>query len=292
MLVGSHFAHVCCGVCSQVSLPHGSSRMDANRGPSGLDPDHPWSPSSFSAVQGDSEAHSVSRFEAGAQAVSSKDGPSEVEDHETRGCIDGFGAGTVGSPCEFGRSSQDGGPRFLRHHQPPSGGISCRGECEDCSAREFIGSSRSRMRWRRSVHEQSSQRMNYCEHVAKRLEKAQEVVCEALKVQSQREEELAEGKRRLEGLQSEAAATSSSCPATHSFRNRRVDASPKSCGPVGGRSEGKSPIGLGEDFSGDQFETTNRSSYAGSCSFEGPHASTSIWVRCQSPSQDLRYCPM
>ena len=40
------------------SLPHGSSRMDANRGP------------------GDSEAHSVSRFEdSGAQAVSSKDEP-------------------------------------------------------------------------------------------------------------------------------------------------------------------------------------------------------------------------
>ena len=46
----------------------------------------------------------------------------------------------------------------------------------------------------------------YCERAAKRLEKAQEVVCEALKVQTQREEELAEGKRRLEAHQSEAAA--------------------------------------------------------------------------------------
>ena len=45
----------------------------------------------------------------------------------------------------------------------------------------------------------------YCEGATKRLEKAQEVVCEALKV-TQREEELAEGKRRLEALQSEAAA--------------------------------------------------------------------------------------
>ena len=65
-----------------------------------MDPDHPGSPSSFSAVASE---------DSGAQtAVSSKDGPSEVEDHEARGCIDGVGAGTVGSPCEFGRSSQKG----------------------------------------------------------------------------------------------------------------------------------------------------------------------------------------
>ena len=46
----------------------------------------------------------------------------------------------------------------------------------------------------------------YCERAAKRLEKAKESVGEALKVQTQREEELAEGKRRLEVLRAEAAA--------------------------------------------------------------------------------------
>ena len=38
----------------------------------------------------------------------------------------------------------------------------------------------------------------YCERAAKRTEKAKESVGEALKVQTQREEELSEGKRRLE----------------------------------------------------------------------------------------------
>ena len=46
----------------------------------------------------------------------------------------------------------------------------------------------------------------YCERAAKRLEKAQETVAEALKAQTHREEELAEGKRRLEALRAEAAA--------------------------------------------------------------------------------------
>ena len=46
----------------------------------------------------------------------------------------------------------------------------------------------------------------FCERAAKRVEKAQEAVAEAVKVQTQREEELAEGKRRLEGLRAEAAA--------------------------------------------------------------------------------------
>ena len=98
----------------------------------------------------------------------------------------------------------------------------------------------------------------------KLLEKAQEVVCEALKVQTQREEEWQKG-RRLEALQSEAA----SCSAAHSPRNGRVDASPESCGPVGGRSEAKSLVGHRKDFRGDWFEPTNRS----------PRASASFWVR-------------
>ena len=46
----------------------------------------------------------------------------------------------------------------------------------------------------------------YCERAAKRLEKAKESVGEALKVQAQREEELAEEKRRMEVLRAEAAA--------------------------------------------------------------------------------------
>ena len=46
----------------------------------------------------------------------------------------------------------------------------------------------------------------FCERAEKRVEKAQEAVAEALKVQTQREEELAEEKRRLEGLRAEAAA--------------------------------------------------------------------------------------
>ena len=48
----------------------------------------------------------------------------------------------------------------------------------------------------------------FCERAAKRAEKAQEAVAEALKVQTQREEELAEGKRRLEAFRAEAAAHS------------------------------------------------------------------------------------
>ena len=61
----THCSHVCRGFCLQCS-PHGSSWMDANQGPGGLDPAHPGSPSSSSAVAqctpGDSEAQSVSRF--------------------------------------------------------------------------------------------------------------------------------------------------------------------------------------------------------------------------------------
>ena len=45
----THCSHVCRGFCLQC-LPHGASWMDANRGSSGLDPDDPGSPSSFSAV--------------------------------------------------------------------------------------------------------------------------------------------------------------------------------------------------------------------------------------------------
>ena len=46
----------------------------------------------------------------------------------------------------------------------------------------------------------------FCERASKRLEKAQEAVAEALKAQTLREEELAEGQRRLSELRTEAAA--------------------------------------------------------------------------------------
>ena len=73
----------------------------------------------------------------------------------------------------------------------------------------------SRMRWRRSVHKHECEKTSF-------------------------------GSSPIR-----SRCSTSLCPAAHSFRNRRVDASPKSCGPVGGRSEGKSPIGHGENFSGD-----------------------------------------
>ena len=73
--------------------------MDANQCSSRMDPDHPGSPSSLSPVaqcaSGGTEAQSVSRFEAGAPAVSFKGGPVDVEDHEARDCVEGVGAGTV-----------------------------------------------------------------------------------------------------------------------------------------------------------------------------------------------------
>ena len=65
-----------------------------------------------------------------------------------------------------------------------------------------------------------------CERAAKRFEKAQEVVAEALKAQTQREEELAEGKRRLEVFLLEAAPRSAS---PVKLWDRRVDASAKQC---------------------------------------------------------------
>ena len=64
----------------------------------------------------------------------------------------------------------------------------------------------------------------YCERAVKRLEKAQEVVTEALKAQTVREEELAEGKRRLAVLQAEAAAQPAPeppCPGTDELTHLR-----------------------------------------------------------------------
>ena len=65
----------------------------------------------------------------------------------------------------------------------------------------------------------------YCERAVKRLEKAQEVVTEALKAQTFREEELAEGKRRLAVLRAEAAAHPApeqpSCPGTDELTHLR-----------------------------------------------------------------------
>ena len=144
----THCSHVCRGFCLQC-LPHGASWMDANRGPGGLDPDHQGSPSSVSSMAQRTprcfEAQSVSRFEdSGAQAaVSSEDRPSEVEDHEVRGCIEGVGARAIRSPCMSGRSSQegqDGEFGVSRYQQPPSGGVCCGSECQNCSARGFFGS--------------------------------------------------------------------------------------------------------------------------------------------------------
>ena len=168
------------------------------------------------------EAQSVSRFEdSGAQAaVSSEDGPSEVEDHEVRGCIKGVGARAIRSPCMSGRSSQEGQDGEFSESRdtssrPPE--VSCGSEC---SARGFFGSLGAR-RCRRtessrgrvgegpctSYSRSSEQRMDECEkyyeRAAKRLEKAKESVG---KVQTQREEELAEGKRRMEVLRAEVAA--------------------------------------------------------------------------------------
>ena len=58
--------HTCVeGFFHRVLLPDGSSWMDANRGPGGLDPDHPGSPSSFSEVaQREIPKSAVSRIQA------------------------------------------------------------------------------------------------------------------------------------------------------------------------------------------------------------------------------------
>ena len=64
-----------------------------------------------------------------------------------------------------------------------------------------------------------------CELAAKRLEKAQEVVTEGLKAQTLREEELAEGKRRLAVLRAEGAVQPApeppSCPGTDELTHLR-----------------------------------------------------------------------
>ena len=201
--------------------------MDANRCSSRMDLGHPGSRSSVGPVaqcaSGGTGAQSVSRFEAGAQAIV-KGGPVDLEDHEARDCIEGLGTRTVGSAHVFGGSSQegqDGGFRVSKCLFSPTRGLGCRSECENCPSPEFPGSvpddvaerhvledALAKVRARAIVAPigQLDECEKFCERAEKRVEKAQEAVAEALKVQTQREEELAEGKRRLEGLRAEAAA--------------------------------------------------------------------------------------
>ena len=80
---------------------------------------------------------------------------------------------------------------------------------EDVEERRVLEQALSKVRVRATVAP-VGQRLDecekFCERAVKRVEKAQEAVAEALKVQTQREAELAEGKRQLEGLRAEAAA--------------------------------------------------------------------------------------
>ena len=108
-------------------------------------------------------------------------------------------------------------------------------ECKNSSARGFIGSpvaerrvledALAKVRARATVAP-VGQRLDecekYCERAAKRLEKAKETVGEALKVQTQQEEELAEGKRRLEVLRAEAAAQPVPQPTIHRLATEKI----------------------------------------------------------------------
>ena len=270
----------------------GWTRIDV---PAGLDPDHQGSTSSFSAsTPGYFEAQSSSHFEdSGAQAaVSSKDGPSEVEDLEVRGCMkeleqeqsdraclkealknaktEGFleSRDTSSSPPEV--SLAEANAKTVR----VEGSLAVLGP-DDVAERRVLEDALAKVRARATVAPvgpRLDECDKYCERAAKRFEKAQEVVSEALKVQIQREEELAEGKRRLEVLRVEAAATSS---AANNPRDRRAVAFAESCCPVGGRFEAEPLVDHGEDFNRDQ----SKIAHARGCSIEGSCASASFWVR-------------
>ena len=199
-----------------LSLPHGASRMDAK---SRFQQDGPRSsgvarPPSVQWPSARQEVPKRSQSAVSKQAVPAaafiEGGPIEVEDHEVRGCVEGVGAGTVGSPHEFGGSSQEGQDggfnRVSRHHQSPTRGVSCRSKCENIS---FQGSLAALgpddiAEWRvledalakvraRAIVAPVGQRLDECEkffeRAAKRVEKAQEAVAEALKVQSWQREE-------------------------------------------------------------------------------------------------------
>ena len=129
-----------------------------------------------------------------------------------------------------------GGGGLQRCVQPPTRRFCCGSPREGGSFGGIFGSSGPRRRRRTAMSSRRhcrrsgfarqvapvGQRLDecdkYCERAAKRLEKAQEVVTEVLKAQTLREEELAEGKRRLEVLRAEAAAQPApeppSCPGT------------------------------------------------------------------------------
>ena len=264
----THCSHVCQGCClqcvccmvrrgwTQIEVPAGWTQII--RGPSSVSAMAQRTPRCF-------EAQSVSRFEdSGAQAA---DGPSEVEDHEVRGCIEGVGARAIRSPCLSGRSSQAALKRcLLRKRMRKLFGSKVLWQFWSQTMSQ--NGELSRTRWRRSVHElQSLQWGNsdecekYCERAAKRFEKAKESVGEA--------------------------SPSRSCRPTSSLannpRDRRVVAFTESRWPVGGRFEGVPPVGHGEDFSRDQFERANRPSHARGCSIEGSCASLCFQNRIWCP---------
>ena len=83
------------------------------------------------------------------------------------------------------------------------------------------------------------------------------------------------------GEASVGRSPSRSCSPTYSatshLKDGRVDASPESRCSVGGRSEAEPPVCHREDFSGDQSETTSRTSVARGGSIEGSCAFSSFW---------------
>ena len=122
---------------------------------------------------------------------------SGVEDWEDRGRVEGFGAGTFGCTLVSRGCFEEGLKRCV---QPPiaeanakvarlEGSLAVLGP-DDVEERRVLATVAP-------VGQRLDECEKYCERVVKRLEKAQEVVTEALKAQTLREEELAEGKRPL-----------------------------------------------------------------------------------------------
>ena len=168
----------------------------------------------------------------------------EVEDHEVRGCIEGVGARAIGSPCFLEEAL-----KRRRVFRTPAAAHQ-KWSIADANAKivRFEGSLAvlgpddvaewRRTRWRRSAHElQSLQWGNVwanARSIASARRSASRKCGEALKLQTQREEELAEGERRFEVLQAEPSCRPTSSAANNP-RDRRAVAFTECC-PVGSDS--------------------------------------------------------
>ena len=208
-------------------------------------------------------------------------------------------------PCEFGRCSQkneDGGFCGVRDTiSLPSeaslaeantkiarleGSLAVLGP-DDIAERRVLEDARAVIA---PVWQRLDECRKCCERAAKLLEKAQEVVCEALKVQIQREEELAEGKRRLEALQSEAAAQpvpvpQPTVPGTDELTHLRSHVA-----QLEGDLRQSHQLATEKISAESSLKHANRSSHARGCSC-GVCQHQQVpqrWRWCQSPAQDLR----